>query len=277
MVLLLSEADDPDAKLALPMLGVIRVDSVEESEASDSSDEEDNESRIQLLQDPPPSYRDVQAFRGRAKAELETAGTRRARRRFCLAVGIALLLCSLSIIPAIFLTRSKTTTDVATPEVRVFLVYYLSAVGKSDISIHRQPITTETTATPLPTPEPSRHPGGPPDRQRPGWGDPRYPGGRDHDRGGGGGDPGGSHPRYPGDGRQRPEHPPVENPGEDDRECSDWIVQPSLNSDSDDFAFAYVPAALDLWLLSGRTNTPSFIIAQISQSFTIGHYSFVLS
>jgi hypothetical protein len=122
MVLLLSEADDPDAKL-LPPTGppVTRV-TVEDGEGNDS--DTDDEETVRLVQDPPPSYTDVQSFRIRAKSQEEEESAGRARRRFWLAVGIALFLCSLPSILVISLTRSHTLEDITTPEVQSLLINF---------------------------------------------------------------------------------------------------------------------------------------------------------
>jgi hypothetical protein len=127
MVLLLADADDPEAKLALPTTGVIRVTSVEDSD--------DDESTVQLLQDSPPSYADirVQEFRS---SRTKTEGTRRAKRRFCFALGIALLLCSLLAISAISFSYYQ-ASDVTTPDVSATWAILASsaAIARTDISI----------------------------------------------------------------------------------------------------------------------------------------------
>ena len=120
MVLLLADADDPEAKLTPPSTGVIRVT----ADDSDSDSEVDHEEpTVRLVQDPPPSYADVQEFRGRAKTE-EATSTMRAQRRFCFALGIALLLCSLPIIIAAILFAYSQASDITTPDVSVRLGRY---------------------------------------------------------------------------------------------------------------------------------------------------------
>ena len=108
MVLMLQEADDPDAKLMLPgsispSIHRITIDDSEEDITEDGS----QEATLLIDQDPPPSYIDVQALRERVRTEEEAEGAHRARRRFGLALGIALLLVSLPIIIGLFIGLSS--------------------------------------------------------------------------------------------------------------------------------------------------------------------------
>jgi len=70
MVLMLQEADDPDAKLMLPgsISPSIHRITVHENGEEDTTKDGDQETTVLIGQDPPPSYIDVQAFR-------ETGGT----------------------------------------------------------------------------------------------------------------------------------------------------------------------------------------------------------
>lgn len=98
MVLMLEEADDPEAKLALPgsispSLHTLTIDGHSESESS----EDDNEQTSPLIaQDPPPSYIDVQSFRERIKEEERAEAISRAWRRFWLALALTCLFVTLS-------------------------------------------------------------------------------------------------------------------------------------------------------------------------------------
>jgi hypothetical protein len=102
MVLLLEEADDPNAKLLPPSGPPVNRVPVDESfsvtSEGTSVSELTNESDVETIfatHDPPPSYTDVQGFRSRLKSEQAFSVSRRTRRRFCLAFSIALLLCTL--------------------------------------------------------------------------------------------------------------------------------------------------------------------------------------
>jgi hypothetical protein len=103
---MLQEADDPDAKLMLPgnispSIHRLTIDSEE-----DTTGDGDQEATVLIAQDPPPSYIDVQAFRERVGTEEEVERAHRVRRRFGLALGIAVLLVSLSIIIGILIGLS---------------------------------------------------------------------------------------------------------------------------------------------------------------------------
>ena len=94
MVLMLQEADDPEAKLALPgstSPSITRL-TVDGHSEPDTSEDEERETAVLLTQDPPPSYIVVQSFTDSAKREEEAERVSRARRRFWLALAIAGLL-----------------------------------------------------------------------------------------------------------------------------------------------------------------------------------------
>jgi hypothetical protein len=106
MVLMLQEADDPDAKLILPgsispSIHRLTIDSEE-----DTTGDGDQEATVLIAQDPPPSYIDVQGFRERIRTAEEVERAHRVRRRFGLALGIALLLVSLPLITGLLIGLS---------------------------------------------------------------------------------------------------------------------------------------------------------------------------
>ncbi|CAG7854688.1 SubName: Full=Uncharacterized protein {ECO:0000313/EMBL:CCA66411.1} [Serendipita indica DSM 11827] len=204
MVLLLEEADDPNAKLAIhpgPPVNRISEDDLTELATTDS---ESGEVVPLIRQDPPPSYSDVRVFQQRLKSEEESYGGQRARRRFCLALGVAFLLFA---IPTATIITLKLTLSSR------------SATEPSE--------STTTSGSPQPTSDHPNHT--PPWREYPGKGPDDHRGGPDHwppPRGGGGGErrPGGDRGephRFPeGEGHGRPEFPPPDP--EAQPICADW-------------------------------------------------------
>lgn len=208
---MLAEADDPEAKLALPgsVSPSIHMLTLDGHTDSDSSEGDEQENAALISQDPPPSYIDVQSFRSRAKEEQEAELVSRVRRRFALALLAGLLLVALPL--ALSLT-----------------------IRFSSSSQNDNPTDTKPTHPNRPPPPPP--PDSPPWRNRPG------PPGGDWDRGGGWGPDHGGRGGPPGpppdEGRrgpnrgQRPEHPPPED-SEGQGCSSEWLPNTDIDAGQD--------------------------------------------
>ncbi|KAG8860741.1 hypothetical protein FRB91_001005 [Serendipita sp. 411] len=257
MVLLLEEADDPNAKLLPSSIPVTRI-SIEdftdddlESFTDDSSARENEETVTLIARDPPPSYNDVQSFRERIKSEQQAVASQRARRRFRFSLMVAIVLILLPALIALVIKLSSLSQNTVVNDP-------VPSVTSDDPD---SPQETKTTSTPNGDFPWDRYP---PPRGGPGGG------GGDHGRGGPGEHPpphgekpnhgGGGDWHGPGDGRNGPEHHP---PGKDEgnAECSDWTQQPlddenrSQDSFNVEFKLRYVAPIFVRSLLEEATGS----------------------